>query len=159
MPDPLEITVGRLLTARKLTVATAESCTGGLIAHRLTNVPGSSSYFLGGVVVYTVALKERLVGVRTETIRQHSVYSTEVALELAQGVRRVAGSDIGIGVTGIAGPDGGTPQHPVGLVCIGLAAAGFERVERFHFKRDRIGNKDEAAEQALRLLAEYLVSI
>jgi PncC family amidohydrolase len=156
MADRLEAVVGRLLGARNLTLATAESCTGGLIAHLLTNVPGSSNYFLGGLVVYTARLKEQLAGVQSETIRRHTVYSGEVALELAQGARRVIGSDIGVGVTGIAGPDGGTFEQPVGLVYIALSADDFHRVERFQFGRDRIGNKEEAAEQALRMIVEQL---
>src|SRR5947199_5855205 len=119
--EPVEIVVGRILAARGLTVAAAESCTGGLLAHRVTNVPGSSRYFLGSVVVYAPELKESLLGVRAETIREHTVYSAEVAMEMARGVRFVTDADIGVGVTGIAGPDGGTPERPVGLVYIAVA--------------------------------------
>ncbi len=154
--EPVEFELGRQLTARGLTVATAESCTAGLVAHRITNVPGSSRYFLGSVVVYSASLKERLLGVPEQIIRLHTVYSAEVAREMAQGVRRVCGADIGIGVTGIAGPDGGTPERPVGLVHIGLASARCQRVEEFRFIVDRLSIKEQASEQALLLALDCI---
>src|SRR5262249_47086919 len=109
--EPLEFLLGRCLADRGLTLVAAESCTGGLVADRITDVPGSSSYFLGSVVVYSATMKEKLLGVRAETIERHTVYSAEVATEMAEGVRRVTGADVGVGVTGIAGPDGGTAER------------------------------------------------
>jgi PncC family amidohydrolase len=154
--QPIENELGRNLTAKGLTLAAAESCTGGLVAHRITNVPGSSRYFLGSVVVYSATLKERLLEVREETIRVHTVYSAEVALEMAQGARRVTSADIGVGITGIAGPDGGTPERPVGLVYIGVATERLERVEKFQFAGERSSIKEQAAEQALRLVLDCI---
>jgi len=115
--------VGRALAEKKLTVSLAESCTGGLVGHRITEVPGSSAWFRGAVVVYANELKERLIGVRKETLEGHGAVSEETAAEMATGVRKALGSDFGIAVTGIAGPDGGTPEKPVGTVCFGLARA------------------------------------
>jgi PncC family amidohydrolase len=154
--EPVEIELGRQLAARGLTLAAAESCTGGLVAHRITNVPGSSQYFLGSVVVYSATLKERLLGVHEQTIRLNTVYSAEVAREMAQGVRRVCKADIGFGVTGIAGPDGGTPERPVGLVYIGLASDLLERVEEYRFTGDRLSIKEQAAEHALLLVLDFI---
>jgi nicotinamide-nucleotide amidase len=121
----LEEAVGRLLAERGLAVA--ESCTGGLIAHRLTNAPGSSRYFLGGVVAYANEVKERVLGVRPGTLREDGAVSREAALEMARGVRRLLGADIAISATGIAGPTGGMPEKPVGLVYVALAAEDFEQ--------------------------------
>ena len=115
--------VGRALAEKKLTVSLAESCTGGLVGHRITEVPGSSAWFRGAVVVYANELKERLIGVRKETLERHGAVSEETAAEMATGVRKALGSDFGIAVTGIAGPDGGTAEKPVGTVCFGLARA------------------------------------
>jgi nicotinamide-nucleotide amidase len=126
----MEIVVGELLRARALTVAFAESCTGGLVAHRLTNVPGSSAYFVGGINAYANGAKESLLGVPARTLTAHGAVSEEVAGAMAEGARRALGSDIAVGVTGVAGPDGGTPEKPVGLVCFGLAAVGAPTVTR-----------------------------
>jgi nicotinamide-nucleotide amidase len=115
--------VGHALAARKLTVALAESCTGGLVGHRLTEVPGSSAWFRGGVVVYANDLKRRLIGVSKETLERYGAVSEETAGEMAAGVRTALGADLGVAITGIAGPDGGTPEKPVGTVCFGLARA------------------------------------
>ena len=156
MSETLEEVVGRLLTEKQLTVALGESCTGGLIGHRLTNVPGSSNYFLGGIVAYSYEAKERLLDVRHNTLYEHGAVSAETALEMARGTRRVLAADIGIGVTGIAGPGGGMPGKPVGLTYIALSARDAERVERFVWNGDREGNKAQAAEAALALLREYL---
>jgi nicotinamide-nucleotide amidase len=118
----MEEVVGRLLRARGLTVALAESCTGGLVAHRLTNVPGSSEYVRGAVVAYANTAKEALLGVRADTLATHGAVSEETAAEMAMGARRVFGTSLAVSTTGIAGPTGGTPEKPVGTVCIGLAA-------------------------------------
>ena len=115
--------VGRALGGKKLTLALAESCTGGLVGHRLTEVPGSSAWFRGAVVVYANDLKQRLLGVRAETLERHGAVSEETAAEMAAGVRSALGADFGISITGIAGPDGGTPEKPVGTVCFGLTRA------------------------------------
>jgi PncC family amidohydrolase len=154
-----EMLVGPLLRSHKLTVATAESCTGGLVGDRLTNVSGSSDYFLGGVLSYSNDVKERVLGVPNAVLMSVGAVSRECALAMAQGTRRVTGSSIGISTTGIAGPGGATPGKPVGLVYIGLSAEGFERVESYVWAGDRIQNKRESAEAALRMLLEYLQSL
>ncbi len=118
----LEEVVGRLYRERGLTVALAESCTGGLIGHRITNVPGSSAYLLGAAVVYANSAKEGLLGVRPATLAAHGAVSVETAAEMAQGARRVFGAQVGLATTGVAGPDGGTPEKPVGTVCFALAS-------------------------------------
>ena len=118
----MEEVVGRLLRERGLTVALAESCTGGLVGHRLTNVPGSSAYVRGAVVAYADGAKQALLGVRRETLAAHGAVSEETAGEMAAGARRALGASIGVSTTGIAGPDGGTPEKPVGTVCFGLAS-------------------------------------
>ena len=156
MSEKLEETVGRLLTEKKLTLGLGESCTGGLIGHRLTNVPGSSTYLLGGIIAYSYEAKERLLDVRHNTLYEHGAVSVETALEMAQGARRALGADIGIGVTGIAGPGGGLPEKPVGLVYIALSARNTERVERFVWPGDREQNKADSAEAALSILKAYL---
>ena len=154
--ETLEELIGKLLTERKLTVALGESCTGGLIAHRLTNVPGSSSYVLGGIIAYSNEAKERLLGVRHATLEEHGAVSGETAIEMARGARAALGADIGLSVTGIAGPGGGTPEKPVGLVYIVLSAGSMERVERFVWDGDREENKALSAEAALSMLKAYL---
>ena len=122
--EGMEETVGRLLRERGMTLAVAESCTGGLIGHRVTDVPGSSAYFLLGVATYSNAAKERVLGVRAHTLREHGAVSTQTAEEMAEGVRRLAGAGLGVSTTGIAGPGGGTAEKPVGTVCIGVAWEG-----------------------------------
>lgn len=154
--DTLEGVIGRLLKERGLTLATAESCTGGLIGHRLTNVPGSSAYYLGGVVAYDNRVKSGQLGVPEETLAAHGAVSEETARAMAEGVRSRLGADLGLSATGIAGPDGGTAAKPVGLVYLGLACAGNTKVRRLRFAWDRIGNKEMAAQSALALLWETL---
>jgi nicotinamide-nucleotide amidase len=119
--DTMEGVVGRLLGEQHLTLAVAESCTGGLIGHRITNVPGSSAYFVEGVVCYSDGAKRSVLQVEPETIEAYGAVSEETAREMAVGVRRFAGSDLGLATTGIAGPDGGTAEKPVGTVCVALA--------------------------------------
>jgi len=157
MPNsPLEILIGQILTERKLTLVTAESCTGGLISHRLTNVPGSSGYFIGGIVAYAYEAKEQLLGVHHATLYDHGAVSKETVVEMARGARRVFGADIAVAVTGIAGPGGGLPNKPVGLAWIGLSAREGETAQHFIWNKDREGNKEESAEAALRMVWEYL---
>jgi len=140
--EALEDIVGRTLMENRATIAVAESCTGGLLAERLTSLPGSSAYFLGGVVCYSNELKTSLVGVPAELIAAKGAVSPEVALALADGVRKLTGATLGVGVTGIAGPGGGTPEKPVGLVYIGIAdeRGARERSLRLPGDRERIRN-------------------
>ncbi len=156
MTEKLEESVGRLLIEKKLTLALGESCTGGLIGHRITNVAGSSEYFRGGVVAYAYDAKERLLEVKHNTLYEHGAVSPETAIEMARGARRALGADIGMSATGIAGPGGGMPDKPVGLVYIALSARDAERVERFVWDSDREGNKALSAEAALSMLIAYL---
>lgn len=160
--EALEIQMGPLLRQDNLKLAAAESCTGGLIGHRVTNVPGSSDYYLGSIIAYSYEAKERLLGVKHETLLTYGAVSQETVLEMARGVRAVFSPDfpieniIGISVSGIAGPGGGMPGKPVGLVWIGLSAAGLEKAYRFLWTGDRLKNKELSAEAALQLLLDYL---
>jgi PncC family amidohydrolase len=151
-----EVLAGALLSRAGLTLAVGESCTGGLLGSRLTDVAGSSSYFLGGVIAYHDSLKVQLLGVPPDVISEHGAVSAECALLMAQGVRRLSAADVGVAVTGIAGPSGGTAEKPVGTVYIALAAAGVERVEGFCWQGDRLDNKRRSVEAALEMLVEYL---
>ena len=135
--ESLEEVVGMYLVMKQKTVSVAESCTGGLVAERLTRVAGSSNFFLGGVVCYSNELKTRFVGVPSEMIAAEGAVSKPVAQALAEGVRRRTGASIGIGITGIAGPSGGTPEKPVGLVFIALADERSTEVRSFQFPGDR----------------------
>lgn len=152
----LEAEIGALLKAQGRTLATAESCTGGLLGHRITNVPGSSTYYLGGVIAYANEAKEALLGVRRETLLAHGAVSAETALEMARGARQRLGADMAVAVTGIAGPSGGSADKPVGLVYIALSAPDGERWERHVWPGNRLENKERSAEAALRLLLGYL---
>ena len=154
--EKLEVIIGQMFAERKLKLATAESYTGGQVGHRLTNVPGSSEYFEGGIIAYSYEAKERLLGVHHDTLYERGAVSAETALEMARGARKALGTDIGIAVTGIAGPGGGLPGKPVGLVYIALSARAYERVEHFVWKSDREGNKLQSAEAALAMLKEFL---
>jgi nicotinamide-nucleotide amidase len=153
----IEGVIIRLLAKRRQTLALAESCTGGCIAHRLTNVPGASAVFLGGVVAYSNAVKGKFLGVRAETLAAHGAVSEAVAREMAEGARARFGADFGIGVTGIAGPGGGTKDKPMGTVFIALAGAFETIVERKMnpFKRERF--KKITAQQALGMLHLKLI--
>lgn len=152
----VEEVAGGLLVEQGLTLATAESCTGGLVGHRITNVPGSSAYYLGGCVAYANEAKEALLGVGRETLSTYGAVSEETAQEMARRVRQRLGTDVGLSVTGIAGPTGGTREKPVGLVYVALSAADEEWCERHVWQGDRASNKEQSAEAALRLLVEYL---
>ncbi len=154
----LEKQIGELLSQRGWTLAVAESCTGGLLGHRITNVSGSSCYFRGGVISYSNEVKESMLGVPEETLIEHGAVSKETALAMAQGARRVLGTDLALSVTGIAGPTGGTTEKPVGLVHVGLAAEGADLWEKHIWQGDRAENKEQSAEAALKLLLRYLTS-
>ena len=152
----LEVTVGELLRQRGLRLAVAESCTGGLVGHRLTNVAGSSTYYMGSVTAYAYEAKVRLLGVRWETLEQYGAVSLETAIEMARGARIALAADIGLAVTGIAGPGGGTPEKPVGLTWIGLSSPWDEFARQFIWHGDRIENKEQSAQAALQILVDYL---
>ena len=148
-----------LLRERGLTIAAAESATGGLVSDLITNVPGSSDYFKGSVVAYDNEIKVRVLGVSRETLERHGAVSYQTAEEMADGVRKLMNADIGLSTTGIAGPAGATPEKPVGLFYIGLASAlGTKAVEHV-FGGDRLQNKKSAAEAALIMLKEHLLKI
>jgi nicotinamide-nucleotide amidase len=154
----LETTIVRLLTGRNQTLALAESCTGGFISHRITNVPGASVIFSTGLVTYGNDAKQKFLGVRAETLAQHGAVSEPVAREMAEGARRAARADYAIAVTGIAGPGGGTPGKPVGTVFIGLASAKETRVWHRFNPGERLAFKQITSDQALEQLLALLES-
>ncbi|MEZ4531613.1 MAG: CinA family protein [Thermomicrobiales bacterium] len=153
MPEPLEIQLNHLLASRSgPTIATAESCTGGTVASRIASVSGSSEYFLGGVVSYSNEVKHNVLGVAQSVLDERGAVSPECARAMALGARRVIGSEIAVSTTGIAGPTGGTPRKPVGLVYIGIATPTWLEAFEFHFEGDRARVIDQAAFQALSIL-------
>ncbi len=147
--ETLEGVVGSLLKARGFTMATAESCTGGMLAHTITNVPGSSEYFLGGLVTYTNGMKRDLLGVPADVLENYTAVSMETARAMVEGVVERTGADVAVSVTGIAGPTGGTPDKPVGLVYIGYRFPWATEVEEHCFQADRLGVKTLAVKNAL----------
>ncbi|WP_027717537.1 competence/damage-inducible protein A [Desulfovirgula thermocuniculi] len=155
--EVLEEVVGRLLAERGLTLALAESCTGGLIGARLTSVPGSSRYFLGSLVAYHNRVKEKVLGVPGELLQSCGAVSREVAVTMARGARLLAGADIGVGVTGIAGPEGGTPDKPVGLTYIALDVPEGSLAREFRFPGRREAVRQGAANAALNMVRLYLL--
>jgi len=155
--DTLELAVARQLKAAGKTVAVAESCSGGLLTHRLTNIPGSSEYLLAGLVTYSNEAKIRLLGVEPDVISAQGAVSAEVAAQMAAGVRRVCGADISLSTTGIAGPGGETPQKPVGLVYISLQAENFSLTRKYQLWGSRVEIKERASQAALTLLRHYLL--
>ncbi len=154
--ERMEDVVGKLLRENALTLSVAESCTGGLIGHRITNVPGSSDYFMGGVVVYSNAAKIRMLGVNPDTLNRFGAVSAETAREMAQGIRQYMDTDLGIAVTGIAGPSGGTKEKPVGTVFIGLSTAKEEFTRRYRFFGDREQIKLNTSMMALDWIRRYI---
>jgi PncC family amidohydrolase len=149
--------VGAQMRARGLMCATAESCTGGLIGHLLTEVPGSSDYFAGGAIVYSYAAKEAVIAVDHATLLREGAVSPAVAQQMAHGARRLYGAGVAVAVTGIAGPGGGLPGKPTGTVYLHVSAAdGYERGERHVWASDRSGNKLLSAVRALEMIEEYL---
>lgn len=155
MVDP-EVELGDALRTRGLKLATAESCTGGLLASRITDVPGSSDYFVGGVNAYSYEAKVTLLRVSWDTLKAHGAVSRATVLEMARGVRQVLDADVGISVSGIAGPGGGLPDKPVGTTWFALAASNGEWAYLHRFDGDRLQNKASAVATALRILIEYL---
>ncbi len=155
----LEQEVGALLRQKGLTLGIVESASGGLISHRITNVPGSSDYYKGSVTAYSNEVKIKVVGVKEDTINQYGAVSSQVAEEMAQGGRKILGADICLADTGIAGPSGATPGKPVGLFYIGLSHKGGTFSRKHNFQGDREQNKQSAAEAALGWLKEYLLSL
>jgi PncC family amidohydrolase len=156
MDEAIEMVIGQALREREWTLALGESCTGGLLGHRITNIPGSSEYFLGGVVAYAYEAKERLLGVEHNTLYEHGAVSRETALEMARGARSAFGADVGLSVTGIAGPGGGLPDKPVGLTWVAVSIREGEWAESYLLEGDRHANKAQSVEVALGLLQKIL---
>jgi PncC family amidohydrolase len=152
----IEYRIHSLLTERRLTLAAAESCTGGLVASRITDVPGSSAYFMGGIIAYSYEAKAALLNVSWDTLNGKGAVSRETVLEMAHGARKALGVDIAVSVSGIAGPGGGTPDKPVGTTWIGLATSGGDEARLFIWTGDRIQNKQLSSEAALQIILDYL---
>ncbi|HZY09953.1 MAG TPA: nicotinamide-nucleotide amidohydrolase family protein, partial [Bacteroidota bacterium] len=157
--ETLEEIVGRLLRERKLTIAIAESCTGGIIAHRISNVPGCSEYFERGIIAYSNQSKIDILQVPQELIEKHGAVSEEVVKSMALGVRQIAETDIGLSTTGIAGPTGGTAEKPVGLVWIGYSDKNGTIALKHHFGDNRLRVKERSAQAALNLVRKRLLQI
>ncbi len=156
MTQTLQEILGPLLRARGLKLTTAESCTGGLIADRITDVPGSSDYFLGGFVSYAYEAKVASLGVSWDTLHAHGAVSRETVLEMARGARNALNADIAVSVSGIAGPGGGLPEKPVGTTWIGLVTPDGETAQVFYWLGDRRANKEQSAQAALKMVVDYL---
>ncbi len=154
--DNLEVRVGELLIAQKKTLAIAESCTGGLLTHWLTNVPGSSAYLIASVIAYAYEAKVAALGVSWETLNTYGAVSAETARAMAAGARTRFSSSLGLAITGIAGPGGGMPGKPVGLTFLALDSGDETLVERHEWKGDRIQNKEQSARAALLLVKNHL---
>lgn len=162
MINEIEYSIGKLLNGQGKKLMVAESCTGGLIGHRITNVPGSSEYYLGSITAYAYEAKESLLGVKHETLQQYGAVSRETVLEMAYGVRKSLSGHftmeqlIGLSVSGIAGPDGGMPGKPVGLVWFGLSTPQGNHAWKYIWGGNRIENKTISAQQGLQLIIDYL---
>lgn len=159
MESPSAITAGELLKAAGMTLAVAESCTGGLLGGRLTDVAGSSAYFLGGVIAYNDSVKTALLNVPIALIAEHGAVSDATAGAMAIGVRSLTKADMGISITGVAGPGGGTPEKPVGATYIGVAGTEGVRVNHFLWQGDRSSNREASVQAALDMLVDYLRSM
>jgi PncC family amidohydrolase len=151
-----EFLIGNILRARGLKLVAAESCTGGLIGSRITDVAGSSEYFLGSIVAYAYEVKVSLLGVSWDTLNTYGAVSHKTVLEMARGARERLKGDLAVSVSGIAGPGGGTPEKPVGTTCVGLVIPDREWAKTFHFSGNREENKSASATAALQLLLDYL---
>lgn len=159
MGNQLEIMIGDLLRTRRFKLVTAESCTGGLIGDRITNIPGSSDYYLGGVVAYAYEAKVALLGVSWDTLQKYGAVSREIVLEMARGARKALSADIAVSVSGIAGPGGGLPEKPVGTTWLGLSTQDGEWARVHCFNGDREHNKSKAADAALKFVLDYLINM
>lgn len=157
--DQLEAVVGRLLLERELKIATAESCTGGLVGNMLTNVSGSSKYFERGVICYSNAAKVEILKVNEDTLTVHGAVSMEVAMQMAEGIKSTSGSDIGLATTGIMGPTGATAEKPIGLVYIGYCDEKVCTAKKFNFGDNRLLNKQRTAQAALDFVRRQLLGI
>ena len=156
MTKTKEILLNQLLRERALKLATAEFCTGGLIADRITNIPGSSEYFLGGIVAYAYEAKVKLLGVSWDTLQKYGAVSREIVIEMARGARTALEADLAVSVSGIAGPGGGLPDKPVGTTWVGLSTTDGDWARKFVWEGDRLRNKALSAEAALQLILDYL---
>jgi nicotinamide-nucleotide amidase len=157
--DQLEVVIGRLLLERELKIATAESCTGGLLGNMLTNVSGSSKYFERGIICYSNAAKVEILKVNEDTLAEHGAVSMEVAMQMAEGVKSTSGADLGLATTGIMGPTGATADKPVGLVYIGYCDEKVCTAKKFNFGDDRLLNKQRTAQAALDFVRRQLLGI
>lgn len=162
--NPLDIerlakTVGELLQQCHLTLAVAESCTGGLLAARITDIPGSSAYFEGGVVTYSYEAKKRILGVPVSTLETYGAVSAETAIAMARGVQHLLGVDLALAITGIAGPTGATPTKPVGLTYIALASAQGVEYREYLWTGNRWENRKQSVQAALEMVREYLEAV
>jgi PncC family amidohydrolase len=156
MVEELEVSIGKSLRQRGFKLALAESCSGGRLADHITDVPGSSDYFIGGVVAYAYEAKVALLHVSWDTLRKYGAVSRETAIEMARGVRTALGADIGVSITGIAGPGGGLPGKPVGTTWIGLSARHGDWARKFAWQGDRLANKESSAQAGLQFMLDYL---
>ena len=159
MIDTKEIQLGELLSDSGLTISVAESFTGGMIGHVITNAPGSSRYFEGGVIAYANEVKMEILGVSEQTLIDHGAVSKATVLEMARGVRAALNTDIGISSSGIAGPDGGSAQKPVGMAWIGLSASNTEYAEQFLFQGDRLQIKEQGVHTAIQRVIDFFVKM
>lgn len=152
----IEARIGRILRERRMKIAVAESCTGGHIANRITNIQGASEYFDMGFVTYSNDSKELYLFVPEEIIAEKGAVSSEVAAAMAEGVREATEADVTLSVTGVAGPGGGTPEKPVGTVYVGIATKDGTFVHKFLFSGDRLSIKEQTSEEALKMVLDYL---
>ncbi|MBI9049652.1 MAG: CinA family protein [Anaerolineaceae bacterium] len=165
MTKEIEFNIGKLLLQQNKKLMVAESCTGGLIGHRVTNVPGSSEYYLGSITAYAYEAKESLLGVNNETLMRYGAVSRETVIEMAYGIRKSLSGHfsmdelLGLSVSGIAGPGGGMPGKPVGLVWFGLSTPEADHAWKFIWDGDRIENKTVSAQQGLQIIHDYLNGI
>lgn len=151
--------IAELFRQKRMTLAIAESCTGGLISHRITNIPGSSKFFKGGVVAYSNEMKTSILGVSRKAIRDHGAASSDIAHAMAEGAKRVLKSDIAMAITGIAGPTGGTDKKPVGLAFMAFSGRKTVRIHKILFKGNRVTTKKRFSDAALKFILENTAGV
>ena len=156
--EPLPVRVGRELGEAGMTISCAESCTGGLLTSMLTDVPGSSAYVMGSVVSYSNDVKSRILHVAEDTLAAYGAVSEETAREMAEGIRQLMQTDLGVSITGIAGPDGGSAEKPVGLIYIAVSDRSGTVVQKNYFRGTRLENKRAAVDKALAMIRDVLRS-